>query len=65
MGDVLAFAEQRDGVVRGITHEVLTAASSLAAQLGGEVHALAVGGPALDGAVRPMNTSKMRSLFIL
>jgi electron transfer flavoprotein alpha subunit len=51
MGDVLAFAEQRDGVVRGITHEVLTAASRLAAQLGGEAHALVLGGPALGDAV--------------
>lgn len=51
MGDVLAFAEQRDGVVRGVTHEVLTAAASLATQLGGEAHALALGGPALADAV--------------
>ena len=51
MGDVLAFAEQRDGVVRGVTHEVLTAAAGLASQLGGEAHALALGGPALADAV--------------
>ena len=51
MGDVLALAEQRDGVVRGVTHEVLTAAASLATQLGGEAHALALGGPELADAV--------------
>lgn len=51
MGDVLAFAEQRDGVVRGVTHEVVSAGARLAGELGGELHALAVGGPGLADAV--------------
>ncbi len=51
MGDVLAFAEQRDGVVRGVTHEVVSAGAGLAQSLGGECHALAVGGDGLAEAV--------------
>lgn len=51
MGDVLAFAEQRDGVVRGVTHEVVSTAAALASELGGECHALAIGGDGLSGAV--------------
>ncbi len=51
MGDVLAFAEQRDGVVRGVTHEVVSAGARLAAELGGELHAIAIGGAGLSGAV--------------
>ncbi len=49
MGDILAFVEQRDGAVRGVAHEVISTAARLAADLGGEVHALAVGGPGLAG----------------
>ncbi|MEK9507718.1 electron transfer flavoprotein subunit alpha/FixB family protein [Gemmatimonadota bacterium Y43] len=51
MGDVLAFAEQRDGVVRGVTHEVVSTAAALASELGGECHALAIGGEGLSGSV--------------
>lgn len=51
MGDVLAFAEQRDGVVRGVTHEIVSTAAALAEGLGGECHALAIGGDGLADAV--------------
>lgn len=51
MGDVLAFAEQRDGVVRGVTAEIVSSAAGLAGSLGGECHALAIGGEGLAGAV--------------
>lgn len=47
MGDVLAFAEQRDGQIRKVANEMVTAARTLAAESGGEVHALAVGGGGL------------------
>ncbi len=43
MGDVLAFVEQRDGTVKGVSREVVTAAASAASQLGGTAHGLAVG----------------------
>lgn len=45
MGDVLAFAEQRDGQVRGVANEAVSAAAGLASTLGGAVHALILGGP--------------------
>lgn len=44
MADVLAVAEVRDGRVRGVSNEVVTAARALATGLGGEVHALVIGG---------------------
>ena len=47
MGDVLAFAEQRDGSLRGVANEVVTAAAELAEGLGGSVTALTVGAPGL------------------
>ena len=45
MGDVLAVAEQRDGRLRGVSHEVVTAARIAADSFSGAVHALVVGGP--------------------
>jgi electron transfer flavoprotein alpha subunit len=50
MSNVLVIAEQRDGVVRGLSHELLTAARTVAGDLGGEVHALTVGTSTPDGA---------------
>lgn len=50
MGDVLAFAEQRDGAIRGVANEMVTAARSLAQGLGGGVHVLAVGGFGLSNS---------------
>ncbi len=47
MADVLAFAEQREGKTRGVANEVVSAAAGIASELGGSVHALAVGGPGL------------------
>jgi len=45
MADVLAFAEQRGGEIRGAAREAVSAASRVAPGLGGQVHALVVGGP--------------------
>jgi electron transfer flavoprotein alpha subunit len=50
MGDVLAFIEQRDGAFRGVSREVLTAASSVAEGLGGKVDALALAAPGASTA---------------
>ena len=47
MADVFAFAEQRDGTLRGVAHAVVSAAAELAKGLGGRVQALAVGQPGL------------------
>jgi electron transfer flavoprotein alpha subunit len=48
MGDVLAVVEQREGTIRGISNEVVSAAAGVAAGLGGSVHALLVGGTGLS-----------------
>jgi len=44
MGDVLAIAEQRDGKIRPVTNEVVTAAAAMAEGLGGSAQALVLGG---------------------
>jgi electron transfer flavoprotein alpha subunit len=50
MADVLAVVEQRDGKVRGVSREVVTAAANLGGKLGGSVHALLLGPPGVSGA---------------
>jgi electron transfer flavoprotein alpha subunit len=45
MAGILAFAEARDGDIRKAAHEAITAARSVAGDLGAEVHALVIGGP--------------------
>ena len=49
MADVLAFAEQRDGEIRGSAREVVTLAAKLAADFGGSARALVLGGPGIAG----------------
>ncbi|HEX6940826.1 MAG TPA: electron transfer flavoprotein subunit alpha/FixB family protein [Longimicrobiales bacterium] len=43
MPNILAIAEQRDGVLRNVTREVVSAARQVADALGGEVHVLVLG----------------------
>jgi electron transfer flavoprotein alpha subunit len=45
MAKVLAVVEQRDGVLAGVSREVVSGARTLAEGLGGGVHALILGGP--------------------
>lgn len=45
--NILVVAESRDGAIKGITKEALTCARDLAGQLGGEVHSLLIGDPAM------------------
>ena len=47
MANILAFAEQRSGELRKVALENVTAARALADAIGGEVHALLVGGPGI------------------
>ena len=54
MGMVAAFVEQRDRAVRAGSREVVAAAAELAAELGGEAHALAAGGPGFSEACAPL-----------
>jgi len=44
MGDVLAITEQKDGKIRPVANEVVTAAARAAEGLGGSAHALVLGG---------------------
>lgn len=50
MADVLAVAEVRDGVLQGVSREVVTVARGLANALGGNVDAAASGGRDTDAA---------------
>jgi electron transfer flavoprotein alpha subunit len=50
MADVLAFAEQRDGEIRGVAREAVSAAARLAPGLGGQAHALVLGAPGIGTA---------------
>jgi electron transfer flavoprotein alpha subunit len=45
MSNILAVVEQRDGTLRRVSHEVVAAARVVAEGVGGEVHALLIGGP--------------------
>lgn len=45
MSDVLAVLEQKDGALRGVSAEVVSAAAELAKGLGGQAHALVLGAP--------------------
>jgi electron transfer flavoprotein alpha subunit len=45
--DILAVAESREGALRKVSLEVVTAARRAAATTGGEVHALVIGGPGI------------------
>jgi len=53
MSNVLAIVEHRDGTIRGVGREVVSAAARAAAELGGVAHALILGGrpPAEAGAL--------------
>ena len=51
MPHVLAVVEQKDGALRGVSREVVTAAADLALALTGEVHAIVLGVPGMAGAV--------------
>jgi len=48
MPNVMAVLEQRNGILKRVSHEVLSAARSLADDLGGEVHALLIGPKGVD-----------------
>ncbi|MDX1566633.1 MAG: electron transfer flavoprotein subunit alpha/FixB family protein [Longimicrobiales bacterium] len=48
MSDILAFAEQRDGRLRGVAKETTTVAATVASGLGGSVEVLALGGGGLS-----------------
>jgi len=64
MGDVLAFLEQRDGSVRSVSREVLSAAARVADGLGGSVRGLAIGGAGLADGVAELGRFGAASIRI-
>ncbi len=54
MADVIAYVEMRDGTPRPVAREAVSAASSLAAELGGSAVALAFGGPGTAEAAQSL-----------
>jgi electron transfer flavoprotein alpha subunit len=63
MANVLAVVEHKDGALRGVSAEVVSAAADVAGALGGEAHALALGGPglaAVAGALGKHGAARIR-----
>ena len=56
MANVLAVAEQRDGALKSVSNEVVTAARKVADGLGGDVVALVVGGPGIGAEASALGT---------
>ncbi len=56
MANVLAVAEQRDGALKSVSNEVVTAARTVADGIGGDVVALVVGGPGIGGDAGSLGT---------
>ena len=50
MANVLAFAEQRDGLIGSAAKEAVGVAATLADSLGGSAHALVLGGPGVSAS---------------
>jgi len=54
MADVIAYVEMRDGMLRPVARETVSAARALADELGGGVVAVALGGPGSADAAREL-----------
>lgn len=61
---ILAVTEQRDGTLRRASEEVVTAARTLAEQLGGEVDALVMGGPGIASGTAPLARNGAARVFV-
>jgi len=57
MSRILAVAEQRGGVLRAASHEVVTAARTIAESIGGEVHAALFGPPGTESLASELGRS--------
>jgi len=64
MPGIFAFAETRDGEIRKVAHETVTAARTLADALGTEVHAVVLGGPGVSGAAAELGRSGADKVFV-
>ncbi|HEY0304426.1 MAG TPA: electron transfer flavoprotein subunit alpha/FixB family protein [Longimicrobiales bacterium] len=64
MAGILAVVEQRDGALRKISEEVVTAAATLGEKLGGEVHAFLAGGSGIAGAAGTLGKFGAAKVFV-
>jgi electron transfer flavoprotein alpha subunit len=64
MPGIFAFAEARDGEVRQVAHEVVTAARRVADQKGEEVHAVVFGGAGVGGGADQLGRYGADSVFV-
>ena len=65
MAKVLAVVEQRGGSLRGTAREVMSAAATLAAELGGEAHALVLGGLGVTAAAGEMGSYGAAEILVV
>jgi electron transfer flavoprotein alpha subunit len=64
MAGILAVVEQRDGALRKISEEVVTAAATVGEKLGGEVHAFLAGGSGIAGAAGTLGKFGAAKVFV-
>jgi electron transfer flavoprotein alpha subunit len=64
MAGIFAFAEARDGELRKVAHEVVTAARALADALGTEVHAVLLGGEGAGSAAGELGRFGADRVFV-
>jgi electron transfer flavoprotein alpha subunit len=64
MPGIFAFAETRDGEIRKVAHETVTAARTLADALGTEVHAVVLGGAGVSGAAAELGRVGADKVFV-
>lgn len=64
MPGVFAFAETREGELHKVAHEVISAARTVADEMGAEVHAVMLGPPAVAGAAGELGTYGADKIFV-
>ncbi|MEO5590024.1 MAG: electron transfer flavoprotein subunit alpha/FixB family protein, partial [Gemmatimonadaceae bacterium] len=64
MANILAFAESRNGELRKVALEAVTAARKLADATGGEVHALLAGAPGIGSKAEQLGKYGADTVFV-
>ncbi len=64
MGNILAFAETRDGTLRNVALETVSAAHALAQRAGGEVHAILAGASAMSPIAPRLGEYGAETVFV-
>lgn len=64
MADILAYAEARDGMLGKPAREAVSTARAMADELGGEVHALVLGGPGIADAADQLAVYGADRIFV-